>query len=119
LLCDDDPIVAVALRQQLRDVGFALDFAYTSADALTCAAATRYDAVLVDLGLPDGDGISLILQLREMPHYYDTPIIVVSANPSRGRNDTRSSRLNVLDWLNKPVDFAHLMRVLAKDRKAA
>jgi signal transduction histidine kinase len=119
LLCDDDPVIALALRQQLREVGYSLDFAYTAADAIRCAAATQYHAVLVDLGLPDGDGISLILKLRELPQYSDTPIVVVSANPSRGRDDTRSSRLNVLDWLNKPVDFDHLMRVLAKNKEPA
>jgi signal transduction histidine kinase len=114
LFCDDDPYTAIALREQLRQVGFATDFAYTARDAITCAAAAQYLAVLVDLQLPDGDGISLILRLRELPQYCDTPIIVVSADPSRGRDDSRSSKLNVLDWLNKPVDFDHLMRLLPK-----
>jgi DNA-binding response OmpR family regulator len=76
--------------------------------------ATRYRAILVDLQLPDGDGISLIVRLRELPQYRDTSIIVVSADPSRGRDDLKSSKLNVLDWLNKPVDLGRLMRMLAK-----
>jgi DNA-binding response OmpR family regulator len=53
-------------------------------------------------------------RLREMPQYRDTSIIVVSADPGRGRDDLRSSKLNVLDWLNKPIDFDRLMRTLAK-----
>ncbi len=114
LLCEDDPDAAIALREQLRQVGFATDLAYTAGDAITCAAATQYRAVLVDLLLPDGDGISLILRLRELPQYRDTPIIVVSGDPGRGRDDFRSSKLNVSDWLKKPVDIDHLMRVLAK-----
>jgi signal transduction histidine kinase len=117
LFCDDDPYTALALREQLRQVGFAVDFAYTAGDAVTCAQATQYHSVLVDLRLPDGDGISLILRLRELPQYRDTPIIVVSANASRGRDDSRSSTLNVLDWLNKPVDFDQLMRVLTKSAR--
>lgn len=112
LLCEDDFEAAIALRKQLQQGGFATDFAYSAADALTCAAATQYYTILVDLKLPDGDGVTLILRLRELPQYREAPIIVVSADPHRGRMDMRSSRLNVLDWLSKPVDFGHLMRVL-------
>jgi signal transduction histidine kinase len=114
LLCEDDLDTALTLREQLKQIGFATDFAYTIHDALICAVATRYRAILVDLQLPDGDGISLIVRLRELPQYRDTSIIVVSADPSRGRDDLRSSKLNVLDWLNKPVDLGRLMRMLAK-----
>ena len=114
LLCEDDLDTALTLREQVRKAGFATDFAYTAHDALTRAAAARYGAILVDLQLPDGDGISLILSLRELPQYRDTPIIVVSGDISRGREDLRSSKLNILDWLNKPVDFDRLMRTLAK-----
>jgi signal transduction histidine kinase len=113
LLCEDDPDTAITLRGHLRQMGFATDFAYSAADALACAAKTQYRAILVDIHLPDGDGISLILRLRELSQYCDTSIIVVSADVNRGRNDLRSSKLNVLDWLNKPVDFDRLMRVLA------
>jgi DNA-binding response OmpR family regulator len=49
-----------------------------------------------------------------LPQYRDTPIIVVSADTSRGRDDLRSPKLNVLDWLNKPVDFERLVRLLPK-----
>jgi DNA-binding response OmpR family regulator/anti-sigma regulatory factor (Ser/Thr protein kinase) len=112
LLCEDDLEMAVALRKQLKLAGFATDFAYTAADAITCAAATQYRAVLVDLQLPDGDGISLIVRLRELPQYRDTPIVVVSADPGGGREDLRSANLRVSDWLYKPIDFDRLIRVL-------
>jgi signal transduction histidine kinase len=114
LLCEDDLDTALTLREQMRQVGFATDFAYSVGDALTRAVATQYRAVLVDIHLPDGDGISLIVRLRELPQYRDTPILVVSADTSRGRDDLRSSKLNILDWLNKPVDIDRLMRMLAK-----
>jgi signal transduction histidine kinase len=113
LLCEDDLDTALTLREQLRPVGFATDFAYSVGDALARAAATQYHAILVDIHLPDGDGVSLIVRLRALPQYRDTPIIVVSGDPSGGRDDLRSSKLNVLDWLNKPVDFDRLVRLLA------
>ena len=62
--------------------------------------------------LPDGDGISLIVRLRELPQYRDTPIVVVSADLGGGREDLRSANLKVSDWLYKPIDFDRLIRVL-------
>ena len=114
LLCEDDLDTALTLRAQLRQVGFATDFVYSVSEALARAEATQYHAILVDINLPDGDGVSLIVRLRELPQYRDTPIVVVSADTNPGRDDLRSSKLNVLDWLTKPVDFDRLVRLLAK-----
>jgi signal transduction histidine kinase len=114
LLCEDDLDAALTLREQLRQVGYATDFAYSVGDALARATVSQYRAILVDIHLPDGDGVSLIVRLRALPQYHDTPIVVVSGDPSCGRDDLRSSKLNVLDWLNKPVDFERLVRLLAK-----
>jgi len=112
LFCEDDLDTALALREHLRPLGFATDFAFTAAEAITRAAETRYRAILVDLRLPDRNGLSVILRLRQLAQYRDTPIIVVSADPNRGRDDSRSGDLNVSGWLNKPVDYDRLMRVL-------
>jgi PAS domain S-box-containing protein len=112
LLCEDDRDTATAVREGLRQAGFAVDFAYTMTVAIQRAAATRYAAILVDLQLPDGDGVGLILRLRAQAEYRNTPIVVTAGDPEHGRNDVRSFRLNVLDWLVKPVDFGHLVRIL-------
>jgi DNA-binding response OmpR family regulator/nitrogen-specific signal transduction histidine kinase len=112
LLCEDDPETAAILGDHLRHAGFAIDVSYTAAGAVKDAATISYAAILVDLQLPDSDGITLIKQLRSQPHYHDTPIIVVSADPDRGRDDSRASTLNVLDWLAKPIDIDRLVRVL-------
>jgi PAS domain S-box-containing protein len=112
LVCEDDRDTAIAIRQQLRQVGFAADIAFTAAAAALRADATDYAAILVDLQLPDGDGISVILRLRALARYHDTPVIVVSIDPSRGQYDVRASTLNVLGWLSKPVDFEELILVL-------
>jgi signal transduction histidine kinase len=113
LLCEDDLDAALTVREKLGQVGFAVDFAYSVDDAFASAAAVQYRAILVDIQLPDGDGINLIVRVRELSQYRDTPIIVISGDIGRGRDDLRSSKLNVLDWLNKPVDFDRLMRLLA------
>ncbi len=112
LLCEDDREAAASIREQLRQGGFAVDFAHTVAAAMTRTDASRYAAVLVDLRLPDGDGVDLIVQLREQPHYRDVPILVIAGDPDQGRSDVRSSRLNVLHWLDKPVAFEKLIQNL-------
>ncbi len=112
LLCEDDRDIAVVLRERLRQAGFAADFAHTAAAAIERAGMTDYATFVVDLQLPDDDGVSLMVQLRAQPQYNDTPIVVVSADPGRGCDDARSPRLNVLGWLGKPVDFEHLIGIV-------
>jgi DNA-binding response OmpR family regulator len=100
------------MRERLQRAGFAADIAYTAAAALARADATRYAVILVDLQLSDGDGIGLILGLRAKLQHQDTPLIVVSVDPIRSRDDVRSSNLNVSGWLCKPVDFEQLVLTL-------
>jgi DNA-binding response OmpR family regulator len=114
LICDDDASVAQVMAKRLEAAGFTVDVALTARDALAKARIRRFDAILVDLKLPDRDGISLIQSLRGEPRYQNTPIVVISADPARGRDDLRSSSLHVLDWLNKPIDVGHLVEVLER-----
>jgi DNA-binding response OmpR family regulator len=112
LLCEDDRGVAAMVRTRLQAAGFAVDFAHTVADALARATATRYAAILVDRMLPDGDGVGLIVQLRAQVPNRNKPIIMISGDPEQGRSDVRSSRLNVLHWLTKPIAFEPLIGIL-------
>lgn len=114
LICEDDRETALAMRKRLGQAGFAVDVTYTAAAARSRAAAEFYAAVLIDLQLPDDDGVSLILNLRAQKRYHDTPILVVSIDPIRGRDDVRSAKINVLSWFSKPVDFRQLILVLNK-----
>jgi PAS domain S-box-containing protein len=112
LVCEDERAIATTLRMRLRPAGFSVDFAHTIAAAITRAETTAYAAILVDLRFPDGDGLDLISRLRERANYRDTPMIVIAGDPVRGRDDVRSSRLKIFDWIGKPVNFEHLFQVL-------
>jgi PAS domain S-box-containing protein len=112
LFCEDDREAAGIVREQLQQAGFAVDFAHTFATAVERTDATRYAAVLVDLHLPDGDGVGLIVRLRAQANYRDVPIIVLAGDPDQGRSDVRSSQLNVLQWLAKPIAFEPLIHTL-------
>jgi DNA-binding response OmpR family regulator len=75
-------------------------------------AATDYSAVLVDLQLPEGDGIDLIKRLRARPETYNTLLVVLSADLVSEGEHQPSTLLNILDWLDAPIDVSRLVRIL-------
>ena len=113
LLCEDDPDVALALRESLRSMGFSIDFAHTPADAITRAQATTYALIVVDLDIPDG-GTQLIRRLRERPQIYKTPIIALCADEASAKTSGEVSGLAILDWIRKPVDFDRLASIIER-----
>ena len=113
LLCEDDLDTALAVRDSLRPVGFSTDFAHSSADAMTRAQTTHYDAVLVDLDLPDGNGIGLVRALRELPEICETPVVVISDGADWDKGGSSDiSHLNVLECIQKLVNVDRVAQVL-------
>jgi DNA-binding response OmpR family regulator len=113
LLCEDDPEAAIVICERLNKEGFFTDVALTADEAILKVATTSYAAILVDLQLPDGDGISLIKRLRAQPQIYNTLLVMLSADPTWSPSDERpSTLLNILDWLDTPIDVDRLVRVL-------
>lgn len=113
LLCEDDADIAAVLTQILEREGLAVETAHTIAQARAALAEPdRYRALLLDLVLPDGDGISLIRSLRGAKETHELPIIVVSAEAERGRESDGAAALNVVDWMDKPVEIERLRRAV-------
>lgn len=106
LIVEDDADAAEVLRTMLESDGFAADVASTVREGLSAARTGAYSAVLVDLHLPDADGISLIRALRAGPQTRNLPVVVVSADAARGMARGRS--LEVVDWMEKPFDQKRL-----------
>jgi two-component system KDP operon response regulator KdpE len=76
LVCDDEPQILRALRVILRDAGFEVVTAQSAQEALDAAALRAPDAAIVDLILPDGNGIDVCRSIRE---WSEMPILVLSA----------------------------------------
>jgi two-component system, OmpR family, KDP operon response regulator KdpE len=98
LAVDDELQILRALKVVLRSAGYAVTTAATMAEALDLAALSRTDAAIIDLLLPDGDGIELCRQLRE---WSSMPIILLSAIGDEGEK-VRALRAGADDYVTKP-----------------
>ena len=98
LICDDEPQILRALRVILREAGYAAVPAETGEEALDAAAVRHPDAAIVDLVLPDIDGVEVCRRLRE---WSPMPIIVLSAV---GEEDAKVRALaaGADDYVTKP-----------------
>jgi two-component system KDP operon response regulator KdpE len=116
LVCDDEPHVLRAVKVVLRQAGFETISAESVRDALDLAAVQRPDAAIVDLLLPDGDGVDVCRGLRT---WSDMPIIVLSAV---GEDDQKVRALEegADDYVVKPFSPPELVaRLRAVLRRTA
>jgi len=115
LLIEDDAPLAEALTAFLRGKGFVVDTAATLAQARAALPAAHWGALLLDLHLPDGDGLSLLPLLQR--HYPDCSVIILTAR------DQITDRIRGLDagaddYLVKPFDPDELLaRLRAVERR--
>ncbi len=105
LLIEDEPPIRRFLRASLPAQGHHLEEATTGEEGLLQAAMRRPDVIILDLGLPDIDGLEVTKRLRE---WTTTPIIVLSA---RGREDDKIAALDAGadDYLTKPFGLGELL----------
>jgi two-component system, OmpR family, KDP operon response regulator KdpE len=105
LVCDDEPQILRALRVILRDAGYEAVPASTGEEALDLAAVRRPEAAIIDLVLPDMDGVEVCSRLRE---WSELPIIVLSAV---GEEDAKVRALaaGADDYVTKPFGPRELM----------
>jgi two-component system KDP operon response regulator KdpE len=115
LLVDDEPQVRRFLRNSLISTEYKLFEAGTGAEGLAAAAAQKPDVILLDLGLPDIDGVEVTRRLRE---WTTTPIIILSA---RGLELDKVAALDAGadDYLTKPFGLPELLARIRVARRHA
>jgi DNA-binding response OmpR family regulator len=117
LLIEDDPEVRSAVERVLANAGYAVQTASDGQNGLRLALSVRPEVVLVDVGLPDRDGVSVTRELREKG--FRSPILMLTA---RGTVSDKVSGLEAGadDYLPKPFDLTELTaRVKALLRRAS
>lgn len=105
LVVDDEPQIRRLLRLGLPPHGYDCVEAATGAEALKLFAKERPDVVILDLGLPDQDGFSVIQEIRKTAL---TPIVVLSAR-SDVEGKVRALELGADDFVTKPFDISELL----------
>lgn len=105
LVIDDEPQILRALRTILTEKQFRVTTASQGEEGLTLAAATPPDLVILDLGLPDMNGIAVCARLRE---WTQTPIIVLSVRDNE-RDKVAALDRGADDYLTKPFGIEELL----------
>src|ERR1700741_2359205 len=103
LLVEDEHDIQSFLRRSLEEAAYQVEAAATGKAAETLATQNSYDILVVDLGLPDCDGISLILRLRQIG--VKAPVLILSARRSVD-DRVRGLEHGGDDYLTKPFALA-------------
>lgn len=108
LIVDDDADLRAALNIRLRANGYQTEFA---ADAMTAVLQARKyspDLILLDLGLPGGDGFVVMQRLSTIPALAVIPVIVLSAR-DKDANENRVAMAGAVAFLQKPYNDEELL----------
>ena len=106
LVVEDQQRLGQFLERGLREATYTVRWVRTCKDALDALAESPYDVIVLDLGLPDGDGIDMLRQWRESG--FNEPVLILSARDSL---EDRIKGLNIGadDYLPKPFSFEELL----------
>ncbi len=107
LLVEDDPELPEVLGTLLEEDDIQLINARTAAEAMALTTAQGVELVLLDLGLPDVDGFTLLRQLKASPQTRAIPVIVLTAWNSSG-DKLRGFELGAVDYVTKPFESTEL-----------
>jgi DNA-binding NtrC family response regulator len=111
LVVDDEHLIRWSVEQVLRREGFGVLQAGTGADALRLAQAEAPDLVLLDIRLPDGDGLEILERLRAGDP--DLPVIMITAHGGV-ESAVRAMKLGAHDYIIKPVNFEEMTIAIRK-----
>jgi two-component system KDP operon response regulator KdpE len=111
LIVDDDPDLCKGMEVRLQANQYDTFIATDAVSTLRQARKHEPDLIILDLGLPNGDGFVVMEKLKVWPSLAMIPIIVVSAQDLRA-NKERAIKAGAKGYLQKPVDNAELLRVI-------
>ena len=105
LVVEDEKRIADFVRRGLESSGYAVDCADTAGAALSCVQTTDYDLLILDLMLPDMDGLKLLEKIRNRK--VSPPVLILSAR-DRVEDRVHGLELGADDYLVKPFSFVEL-----------
>ena len=113
LAVEDNPVGLRVLRHMLQRRNFRVVSATSGTEAINAARTNRVDLILMDLQMPDMNGLEASAEIRKLPGYADTPILALTANYS---DQTREECLahGMQAFLSKPVDANELWSTVSR-----
>jgi CheY-like chemotaxis protein len=95
----------------LEDYGMQITTADNGRDAINIADKRELDVILMDIMMPELDGLDTMREIRKIPRCKDLPIVAVTAKAMKGDRE-RCIEAGAWDYLSKPVDREQLLKVL-------
>jgi two-component system nitrogen regulation response regulator NtrX len=111
LIVDDEAEIRDSLESILSEEGYAVTTAATAGEALTLLADASYDAVLLDVWLPDRDGLDALADIRQMDSAHLPEVIIISGHGTI-EAAVRATKLGAYDFLEKPLSLDRTLIVL-------
>jgi DNA-binding NtrC family response regulator len=106
LVIDDEPDITTLIQDILEDEGYQVDTANTGSQGRDLAQRSRYDLLLLDVWLPDIDGISLLKEFLTLPQ---APTMVMMSGHATIETAVEATKLGAADFLEKPLSLARLL----------
>ncbi|MCU0611975.1 MAG: response regulator, partial [Candidatus Eisenbacteria bacterium] len=119
LVIDDDPNICRALEFSLKSQGYEVQIAHSAHSALEVIEAWIPDLFVMDVKLPDIDGLSLLSNLREDARFSTIPVILLTALRTDLASKVQGLRLGASDYMIKPFSLDELLARVATNLRMA
>ena len=113
LLAEDNEVNQLVASRILKNAGLLVDVANNGREAVDMLKAGSYDLVLMDIQMPEMDGITATKEIRKIPEYAELPIVAMTAHAMSGDREM-SLQAGMNDHINKPINLQELFSTLAK-----
>ncbi len=117
LIVDDEAEIRESLESILREEDYLVTTAATAAEALELLRDAAYDVVLLDIWLPDRDGLDTLTEIRQMESANIPEVIIISGHGTI-EAAVRATKLGAYDFLEKPLSLERTLIVLKNAMKA-
>lgn len=111
LVVDDSPTIRHLLRNIIRELGYEVTEAAGGRAGVAVARTKAFDLIITDLNMPEGDGFTLVREVRGLSGYAATPIIILTTE-SKETEVARGKLVGATAWIVKPFERDTLRKVL-------
>ena len=113
LTVDDSPSIRLMMQLTLKDAGFEVKQMSDGVEALEYAQQNTADLVLTDVNMPRMDGITLVRELRALPAYKNTPMLILTTESAQDKK-VLGKQAGATGWLVKPFNPQQLIATISR-----